>query len=165
MATQIEAIINGQVVLINDALYFKDHHGHTHPIINVASGIKSFGILQLLTAGKTLTNNSLLIIDEPEVHLHPEWQLKYAEVLLALAKAGVKVLVTSHSSYMIQALVTYAQKEALTEQTHVYWGEIEAQGSVFEEVTHDLDVVFGSFAAPQIKLMQVERAAQKVAKS
>lgn len=154
LVQQIEAIISGQVVLINDAIYFKDAIGHTHPILNVASGVKSFGLLQLLAAGNLLDTNSILIIDEPEVHLHPEWQLKYAEILIALVQQGVRLLVTSHSPYFIEALKVYSDNASLQERTHFYWGALSDQGSVFEEVSGDLEPIFGSFSYPMVQLVK-----------
>jgi len=72
--------------------------------INVADGIKSFGIIKLLLKGNYLRKNTLLVIDEPEVHLHPKWQIEYAKLIVELVKRDVKVLVTSHSPFFIEAL-------------------------------------------------------------
>jgi len=43
----------------------------------------------------------LLIIDEPEAHLHPENQRSIAKVLVRLVRAGVRVLCTTHSSLIL----------------------------------------------------------------
>ena len=48
-----------------------------------------------------LQPGDLLIIDEPEAHQHPENQRKIARVLVRLARAGVKVLCTTHSSMIL----------------------------------------------------------------
>ena len=78
-------------------------------LFNVATGIKYFGILQVLLDNNRLTNTSLIILDEPEVHLHPKWQLEMAKIIVELVKNGVKVLVNSHSPYMIEALQRYSE--------------------------------------------------------
>ncbi|MCS7141565.1 MAG: AAA family ATPase [Candidatus Nitrosocaldus sp.] len=46
--------------------------------------------------------NSLLILEEPEAHLHPELQRKMARVLAMLARSGVRVLVTTHSDLLLE---------------------------------------------------------------
>lgn len=46
----------------------------------------------------------LLIIDEPEAHLHPENQRLIARVLVRLVRAGVRVLCTTHSSLILHQL-------------------------------------------------------------
>jgi ABC-type lipoprotein export system ATPase subunit len=42
----------------------------------------------------------LLIIDEPELNLHPANQRKLARLLVRLVNAGIKVLATTHSDYI-----------------------------------------------------------------
>ncbi len=44
----------------------------------------------------------LLIIEEPEAHLHPALQAKLAIRLARLVKAGVRVIVTTHSAWMVE---------------------------------------------------------------
>ncbi len=45
-----------------------------------------------------------LIIEEPEAHLHPAAQTQMAATLARLVRAGVRVLVTTHSDYMLQEI-------------------------------------------------------------
>ena len=45
-----------------------------------------------------------LIIEEPEAHLHPAAQAQMAATLARLVRAGVKVLVTTHSDFMLQEI-------------------------------------------------------------
>ncbi len=46
----------------------------------------------------------LLIIDEPEMNLHPEAQVKLIELLAMLVNAGLHVLITTHSPYIVDHL-------------------------------------------------------------
>lgn len=46
----------------------------------------------------------ILFIDEPELNLHPENQIKIARLLVKLINAGIKVFVTTHSDYIIKEL-------------------------------------------------------------
>ncbi len=48
--------------------------------------------------------DELLIIDEPEMNLHPEAQAKMIEFLCMLVNAGLRVLVTTHSTYIVDQL-------------------------------------------------------------
>lgn len=118
--------------------------------INTASGIKSFGIIQLLLQSNSINNKNLLIIDEPENHLHPEWQLKYAEMIVELVKNNVPIILTSHSPYMIQALKFYSEKENLSNKTSFYFTKtLEDQQQVnLEDVTDNLNVIFSKLAQP-----------------
>lgn len=47
----------------------------------------------------------LLIIDEPEMNLHPAAQVKIIEFLAMLVNAGLHVLITTHSTYVVDHLV------------------------------------------------------------
>lgn len=47
----------------------------------------------------------LLIIDEPEMNLHPKAQVQMIEFLALLVNAGLHILITTHSSYMVDHLV------------------------------------------------------------
>jgi len=49
-------------------------------------------------------NCSLLFIEEPEAHLHPEVQVKLIELFALLAGNRVKIVMTSHSNYMFNKL-------------------------------------------------------------
>ena len=51
-----------------------------------------------------LKPGDLLIVDEPEAHLHPENQRRIARVLVRLARAGVTVLCTTHSSLILHQI-------------------------------------------------------------
>jgi hypothetical protein len=46
----------------------------------------------------------LLVIDEPELNLHPQNQRRVARLLARLTNVGINVLVTTHSDYLIKEL-------------------------------------------------------------
>ncbi len=46
----------------------------------------------------------LLVIEEPEAHLHPKAQIEMARLLVMLVNAGAKVLVTTHSDYILNEI-------------------------------------------------------------
>lgn len=53
---------------------------------NLSTGIKTFAILKLLIEKGILEQKGIIILDEPEIHLHPEWQLIFAEIIVILQK-------------------------------------------------------------------------------
>ena len=46
----------------------------------------------------------MLIIDEPEINLHPAWQQVMIQVLYQLSVAGVHIIIASHSYDMMQCI-------------------------------------------------------------
>lgn len=151
---EISKIISGKLHFDRkrDNFVYIDKNRRKHDIINVASGIKSFGLIQLLLSSGNLNKNTLLIIDEPEVHLHPFWQIEYAKVLVKLAENNIPVIVASHSPYFIEALKTYSDK-TIKDKTNFYLGEMQEGGSVFKDVTDDLEPIFELLAIPMQQLM------------
>ena len=57
----------------------------------------------------------LMIIEEPESHLHPEAQRHIAEIVVHLIRAGVRVIVTTHSEYFLDQLANHVRLSKLTE--------------------------------------------------
>jgi len=124
MLEALKKIIGGELKTDSmGKLVFVKNDGSTHSVNAVATGIKNFGILQLLIKNNYLTKDAILIVDEPEVHLHPKWQLKYAEFIVNLVQNGVKVFINSHSPYMIEALKRYSDKANLQDKTNFYLAE------------------------------------------
>jgi len=88
---------------------------------NTPSGIKQIGVIQLLLLNNKLKKGGYLIIDEPEVNLHPEWQIKFAEILVLIAKElNITLYLNSHSPMFIEAMSLYTQYYDLIEDTNVY---------------------------------------------
>jgi len=121
--------------------------------INTATGIKAFGIIQLLIQAEVLNERSLLVIDEPEIHLHPKWQVEYAKLIVTLVKHNIPVLLTSHSPEMIQALNTFSEQYGVKDRTAYYLTESDGIMSDIVDVSEDLNKIFIKLAEPLHKLV------------
>ena len=79
------------------------------PMNNTANGLKQIGIICLLLKNRKLVKDSILIMDEPEIHLHPEWQMKLAEIIVILAKElNITSYINSHSPQFIEAIEVFS---------------------------------------------------------
>lgn len=58
----------------------------------------------------------LLIIEEPEAHLHPGAQTKIAQTLARLVRAGVRIIITTHSNYLLQQIGNLVREGELRKQ-------------------------------------------------
>lgn len=93
---------------------YKRNDNQEFDLTECATGIKSVALLQLLLKNRFLDENTLLIIDEPEAHLHPQWIIEYARVLVLLhKKLKVKFFITSHSTDMVSAIKYISEKSEL----------------------------------------------------
>lgn len=118
-------------------------------IVNLSTGEKSFAILKLLIQNNRLLEKDVLILDEPEIHLHPEWQVRYAEFLVLLQKAfDLTVLLTTHSPYFLNAIEVYSKKYNNVDKLNVYQTEVTAIGVICNEVTNNLENIYASMAKP-----------------
>ena len=59
----------------------------------------------------------MLIIDEPEAHLHPGAQADMAVILSCLVRAGVRVIITTHSDWLLQEISNLTLEGLLEEET------------------------------------------------
>ncbi len=156
--SKIHSVISGEITvdLLEGVNYKKNNLNIA--IKNTAVGIKSFGIIQLLLKNNRLNNRTLLIIDEPEVHLHPTWQVKYAEILVLLSKElEIPILLTSHSPYFIEALEAYSKKYKYEGSTNFYFAEKNKNGlsSKIIDVTKDITPILGSISDAFYKIQDI----------
>lgn len=54
--------------------------------------------------------NSYLIIDEPEINLHPKNQIKFAELINEILKSGVKVILSTHSDFLLKKILNISME-------------------------------------------------------
>lgn len=126
---------------------------------NLSEGLKSFGLILTAIRYQAIKPGDVLILDEPEIHLHPEWQLRYAELIVLLQKAfKLTVLLTSHSPDFIQALRLYARKHGTSSVVNAYISMVNDNGlAKFVEVDHDnWDEIFQRFMRPVDRLSELE---------
>lgn len=73
------------------------------PVYIASSSIKSLFLIDLYV-NHLAQKNGILIIDEPELNLHPENQRKMASLLARLVNSGIKVMITTHSDYLVREI-------------------------------------------------------------
>lgn len=68
-----------------------------------ASGVKSLASI-IFYLRHIAQVGDFFIIDEPELNLHPDNQRKVARVIAQMVNAGIKVMLSTHSDYIIREL-------------------------------------------------------------
>lgn len=133
-------------------------------IRNLAMGAKMFAMLKTLLENGSINENTVLILDEPEVHLHPEWQNILAELLVLLQyQMGVTVLFTTHSSQFLMAVETFAKKYELGEKFKVYATTKNSQDKfvTYTDVTNSLNDAYYRLAKPMFDMKSVKDELEK----
>lgn len=57
----------------------------------------------------------VLIIEEPESHLHPEMQVEFTRLLASAVRAGIRIIMTTHSEWVLEELANLVQASELSE--------------------------------------------------
>lgn len=149
--------LNGQLTEQNRTLVFEDRsvNGQIY-IPNVASGMKSMALIARAIENGWIRERDLLIIDEPESNLHPEWQVRFAEWLVELSdKLGLRLLLNTHSPYFLRAIERFCGRESMIGKLHVYLMEQDrdAEGNALptfsaHDATEDIGEVYRAMAKP-----------------
>lgn len=115
-------VMHGSLRPAEESVLFYDNDFQAGVAVkNTASGIKSMALIARLIENGELSQRGMLIIDEPEVNLHPEWQLRFANFLVRLNKElNIQILLTTHSPYFLRAIEKYSQEWNVADTLKMY---------------------------------------------
>lgn len=119
-------------------------------IENLSTGLKTFVILKELLLNGVINENETIILDEPEIHLHPQWQLLFAELLVLIQKEfNLHILLTTHSPYFLDAIEVYSNKYEIQENCNYYLASNDDDNNAkIEDVTDNLEAIYKKLARP-----------------
>lgn len=147
-----ESIIRGKASYDEDTMHMYRYHrmdGKVFSLFDSATGIKAFSILQMLLNNGSIDKNTLLIIDEPEAHLHPQWIVEYARLIVLMHKhIGTKFFIASHSTDFVSAIKYIATKENCLESLSYYLSEEDKDNPYtynYRSLNTDIEPIFESF--------------------
>jgi len=128
---------------------YKRDDGLVIDLLDSATGIKSFSLLQTLLRNGVLSENTLLIIDEPEAHLHPQWIVEYARIIIMLhKKLGTKFFIASHSTDFVSAVKYISEKQKVSKSVSFYLAEEDMNKAFsynYKSIGTDIEPIFASF--------------------
>lgn len=126
-------LFDGNIEFNEDTNEFEYMEGNNKfQMPHTASGIKTIGILKMLINNK-LDSNSLIIMDEPEVHLHPDWQLKLAKIIVLLSeRRNISFYINSHSPHFIESIEAYSKAYGLENEVNFYLTEKNSSNNKFD---------------------------------
>ena len=96
-------------------------------------------ILPVLTQCYYVPEGSILILEQPEAHLHPKAQSELADVLIDVVKnRNVQIILESHSEHLLLRLMRrIAEEEISADQTAFHFCQIEDGNSKAEQLKVD----------------------------
>jgi predicted ATPase len=103
------------------------------PIENLKSKNIGFGIsysLSIIVALLSAEPGALILIENPEAHLHPKGQSKLAELICLAAQSGIQVIVETHSDHIFNGLRKGIHSNKIKkEEAKVYYFETNDQNT------------------------------------
>jgi AAA15 family ATPase/GTPase len=93
----LEKMMGGKVVIENEEFYVKKNNGDMVNFAVEAEGLKKIGLLWQLLMNENITEDSILLWDEPEANINPKFIPDLVEVLIELQKNGVQIFLTTHN--------------------------------------------------------------------
>lgn len=111
LAAQIEKeILEGEVILERSEVgypeFFYRPRGWKHDdlrLMNTSSMVSELAPV-VLYLRHVVRPGDVLIIEEPESHLHPKMQVEFTRYLAAAVNAGIRVMITTHSEWVMDEL-------------------------------------------------------------
>jgi predicted ATPase len=102
-----------------------------------------FGItyaLPILVSGLTVPNDGILIVENPEAHLHAKAQSNMGYFLARMAAAGVRVIIETHSEHIvngIRRMIVEGKSEMSHEDMTIYFFQNKDGEKDIKEITMD----------------------------
>ena len=127
---------------------------------NIASGAKTMAMIEQGIRNGYMESGSVLVIDEPESNLHPEWQIVFARFLVSLcARFEIRILLNTHSPFFLKAIRTYSDLFEIGEKCAYYNMEKQDNDKLHTAMQKDeksIEEVFADMARPYARLIYGE---------
>ena len=151
LLAMLDEVIHGKIVLDDERDFALLEDGNDLPTKaeNLSMGMKFFVLLRLMLLRGVLRDRDVLILDEPENHLHPTLQIVYAKILVLLQRQfNLTILVTSHSAFFVNALQRFSLRELEPHTAHFYLSKEDAENPgfvTFDDVSRKTGPIFREF--------------------
>lgn len=138
-------------------VYSSDKLQEDISLSNISSGIKGFILLRQLIKNGYIEEKGVLILDEPEIHLHPKWQKVYAEIIVGLQKEfNLTILISTHSTDFLGCIEYYTKKNEISDRCNYYLTKenIDRVTSTIEDVTESTDKIYAELSKTFLRVSE-----------
>ncbi|TKJ20231.1 MAG: hypothetical protein CEE42_14945 [Promethearchaeota archaeon Loki_b31] len=124
-----DEILKGRIELISDKTGVGNEIFYITPEGSISLGRVSSMITELapiiLYFKYIIRNRCFLVIEEPEAHLHPDAQIKFAKFIIRLIRDGFRLLITTHSDHLIYQLNNFIKLSIKKEKIKLNYNELD----------------------------------------
>ena len=111
------------------------HSKTTHDLTHVGVGVSQ--VLPILVMCLLADNDSTLLFEQPELHLHPSVQARLGDFFISMILSGKQCIVETHSEYLVDRIrlrIALAESTDLSIKIKVLFAEKLAEKSEFREI-------------------------------
>jgi len=123
-------------------------------------------LAKILIMGLSCKKDNILIIENPEIHLHPKAQSKLSDFFVLLANAGIQIIIETHSEHLINKLIyNVYKKEICKDDAIIYYKSsirenfieinINNNGHYIDENQQEIDFPEGFFDSTLSELLEI----------
>lgn len=135
--------------------YSDPDYAESFKLGNLSTGAKAISLLQSILHYRVLRKKSVLILDEPEINLHPEWQAEYARIVVMLQKElDLHVVITTHSPFFLKALENAVGDFGVREKCHYYHAQNVDGDAKIDKADDDLEMVYSKMMMPLLDMLR-----------
>lgn len=130
----------GTTKISNGKYFYTDENGKDFDFRNISAGLKSFALIERMLETGVLKREDVLILDEPEIHLHSEWQIIYAELIVMLQKHfDLTILIVTHSFQFLESINYFMKHYKISDKGNYYMPRLTDKGYVMEYNDNNLE--------------------------
>lgn len=155
----IEKILSGRLQRQNGRFFLVRKDLRPIEMNLVAEGFKRLGTLGLLIQNGSVARGSTLFWDEPETNLNASHLPALVRVMLALCKAGVQLVITSHSLFLLREMVLQLGEERNAHVSRRFFGLQAPEDHTRGVRLHQADTLegVGPIASLEAEIEQADR--------
>lgn len=144
---------DGELFKKDGQFFYKTSGENLVDIKNTSSGLKTLLILERLLSNELINDKTILILDEPEIHLHPEWQLLLSRFIVCANKNfKAKVVLNTHSPYLLNAIEVYSEKSGIYDGLKFYFSENDENVATIKDYTDRVEMIYKRLVSPFLRL-------------
>ncbi len=102
--------------LVRLAIKFETKQGYTNEFNPINTGFGITYVLPVMVAILKAKKDDILILENPESHLHPKAQSVIGQMLAYAAQGGVKIIIETHSDHIINGIRVAVKEEKLSKK-------------------------------------------------
>lgn len=127
----------------NNRIIYVSQNASKNHTTKVGIADVGFGVSQvfpIVLEGLRLPIDGTLLLEQPEIHLHPNLQMQMTDYFISLAMSGKNVIVETHSDHIINRLVRRIVEDdtdTMQNLIGIYFIKPSENGAIYEEIKID----------------------------